>query len=134
MKTLKFYSALFGNTLKKWEIILGENSFVNDCKGQIWWDIVFQCIEYISTIIVFNQFIYLNIVRSGDIQLYTLFVMGNGKGMIDIQNLMEIHAFQPAKYAIDHWGIFAPYSIDIYNNFFAAAKLSTQAYTGIEIE
>lgn len=99
----------------------------------IWWCFVFEQIEWVSTIVLFRMFIYLNIIRAGDIQLYTLFVLETESHTENIAAMMDKHSYQPAWDTFNEFGWLCPWADAPLRNFFTAARMSTEAYTGYRI-
>jgi len=99
----------------------------------IWWALVFQHIEFASTLVMFRLFIFLNVIRAGDIQLYTLFVLEKSEGQAYIANLMYVHGYRPALWTLRNVGWMAPWIVSSFTLFFRASQLSTEAYIGKDL-
>lgn len=99
----------------------------------IWFALAFKYFEWITTLIMFRLFIYLNIVRAGDIQLYTLFVLEMETGQENITTLMNLNSFTPAIKDLRNLGWAAPWMVKPFSLFFRASQMSTETYIGREL-
>lgn len=94
----------------------------------VYWELVYQIIEFASTLLFFKLFIYEEIAQAG--AMYCFIINNNlgGGDTTKIKQLTQIHAIIPAKECLTEYWVLAPWVVDGFNIFFKAAEQSLEAF------
>jgi len=91
------------------------------------WALIYDAIQYASTMVMFKLFIYEQIGMSASIMAYVVQKNYNKAPIGNIQDMCAIHCTVPGQQTIDDFGIFAPWVIDTFTHYFQATDQSMRA-------
>lgn len=94
----------------------------------IYWALVYDAIEFVSTLLFFKLFIYEEISQAGSMYC---FILQNNLGVSNVEkikDLTKIHGIEPGKEANAKYWLLAPWVTEGFYLFFLAAEQSVDAW------
>lgn len=96
----------------------------------IYWALVYKAIEYFSTIVMFELFLYEEICQGGLMMCYVMTQNYNSGSISNIINLTKIHGIEPGRKCLDDQGMFAPWCEEPFRMFYLATEQGLEAFDG----